>query len=68
MWDYMGFCNIVTDWLAPQQNMELTAAVDKLTVEASLYAKGKRAQMQLFDDKTIQDAEVIDSRRGVMKE
>lgn len=68
LWDYMGFCNIITDWLAPQQNMELTAAVDKLTVEASLYAKGKRAQMQLFDDKTIQDAEVIDCRRGVMKE
>nr|DAW26904.1 MAG TPA: hypothetical protein [Caudoviricetes sp.] len=58
-WDYMGFSTITTDKISPQQNEELTAAVCKLINEAELYVHGKRAQMQLFDDKTIQNATTV---------
>lgn len=63
-WDYMGFSTITTDKISPQQNEELTAAVCKLIKEAELYVQGKRAQMQLFRDRFVRDADKEEMEEG----
>lgn len=63
-WDYMGFSTIATDKISPQQNEELTAAVCKLIKEAELYVQGKRAQMQLFRDRFVRDADKEEMEEG----